>query len=636
MLQATLEVERANADKISAITRLREIEREHAVAISQLQELAIARDKAEKRARELEWILEQRQCESDRLQNMVENLRKSQIENQKLKDECNHLEIQLKRYTNEIHRPLQPLPLMSDAGVLKPITNCIPEIERPQLVLSTTTTTTTTTTTPNTNNTNNPTRDNFTQTSPTQTNTSRPCEDFEIRLGQKSIELEKVKVQLSESESSFSKLQRTLEEMANTIHQKNTTIDQLDELLHKGEAVRNKLHETVETLTKTIQQRNISIEQLEMALTHSEHSRRGLHNQVQELKGNIRVFCRVRPILSEDNGPSAEIEFPDANREGRSLTIVSPQFMGITDVPKKFMFTFDKVFHPSSAQKDIFAELSPVVQSAIDGYRVCVFAYGQTGSGKTYTMHGPQSNYSDPQHRGILHLSVDQILKISKQNTNGWDYRLTATFVEIYNEKIRDLLSSEDTKIHIKHETDGNTYLQNATVVDIVQEDETVQILSRAMRERAVAYNKYNQHSSRSHSVFTLHIEGVSPRRDQTTHGVLNIIDLAGSERMESTGPTDMDRVKETQAINKSLACLGDVIAALANKSNVHIPYRNSKLTYMLQNSLGNGSKVLMFVNVSPIAGHVNESICSLRFASKVNSCEVGPSRKNIVMEENR
>ncbi|KAK8551590.1 hypothetical protein V6N13_120046 [Hibiscus sabdariffa] len=217
--------------------------------------------------------------------------------------------------------------------------------------------------------------------------------------------------------------------------------------------------------------------------------------------------------------------------------------------------------------------------------------------------------------------------------------------LEIYNETIRDLLStnrsigSDPTRPEsavsgkqytIKHDANGNTYVSDLTIVDVSTITEISSLLRQAAQSRSVGRTQMNEQSSRSHMVFTLRISGINEGTEQQVQGVLNLIDLAGSERLSKSGATG-DRLRETQAINKSLSCLSDVIFALAKKED-HVPFRNSKLTYLLQPCLGGDSKTLMFVNVSPEPSSVGESLCSLRFAARVNACEIGVPRRQMTL----
>ncbi|CAA3010936.1 kinesin KIN-14N [Olea europaea subsp. europaea] len=324
----------------------------------------------------------------------------------------------------------------------------------------------------------------------------------------------------------------------------------------------------------------------ELKIVEGEKLRKKLHNTILELKGNIRVFCRVRPLLSDDGVETENkvVSFPTAMETlGRGIDL--------TLNGQKHSFIYDKVFLPDASQEDVFVEISQLVQSALDGYKVCVFAYGQTGSGKTYTMMG-KSRLHD--QKGLIPRTLEQVFETRQAlQSQGWKYEMQVSMLEIYNETIRDLLipnrSGFDTsrtenvgkQYAIKHDANGNTHVSDLTVVDVRSSNEVSYLLERAIQSRSVGKTQMNEQSSRSHFVFTLRIMGVNESTDQQVQGVLNLIDLAGSERLSKSGSTG-DRLKETQSINKSLSSLSDVIFALAKKEE-HVPFRNSKLTYLLQ-----------------------------------------------------
>lgn len=365
---------------------------------------------------------------------------------------------------------------------------------------------------------------------------------------------------------------------------------------------------------------------LAQKLYDGECTRRRLHNDLQELKGNIRVFCRVRPFLPGEPAEEAlRIPGDKAIGEPEDIVVVHKSDSAMGALTKALPFSFDRVFAPASSQEAVFDEIAQLVQSALDGYRVCIFAYGQTGSGKTFTMEGRPG---DP---GMIPRAVSQIFdSASRLAERGWAFQFEASFLEIYNETIRDLLNDKENSAQASHEIRHNgskTTVSDLAVLPVASVQAVMDVLQLAGKNRAVAETLCNERSSRSHSVFSLRISGANQGTLEGIEGLLNLIDLAGSERLSQSGSTG-DRLKETQAINKSLSALGDVIAALASKE-AHIPFRNSKLTYLLQNSLGGSSKTLMFVNVSPCASSVPETLCSLRFATKVNSCHIGTARKN-------
>merc|ERR1712223_1938510 len=363
-----------------------------------------------------------------------------------------------------------------------------------------------------------------------------------------------------------------------------------------------------------------------------ETERRQLHNTSQELKGNIRVFCRIRPLL----GVEVEKYGNQINhlivQDDKSLEINEPAkspTTGNRNKTEKYNFDFDHVFNPNAGQEDVFEEVSQLVQSAIDGYNVCIFAYGQTGSGKTYTMEGDENM----EKLGIIPKTITKIFEETHGLVEkGWSYKLEASFLEIYNEEIRDLLATEKgLKYDIKKvDTKSNEiYVSNLKVEDVTNGEKIGHLLKRAKKNRAVAATNCNERSSRSHSVFILKIVGKNSITSESCTGSLNLVDLAGSERLKDSGSTGL-RLDETKNINSSLSALSKVIMALANNKDGHIPYRDSKLTHLLMNSLGGNSKTLMFVNLSPKENHWNETLNSLRFAKRVNNCQIGTASKKV------
>ena len=308
--------------------------------------------------------------------------------------------------------------------------------------------------------------------------------------------------------------------------------------------------------------------------------RRKLHNQVQELKGNIRVFCRVRPSLDSDPADStARITYPDKEKDSKEVEVLGPEEKSSLGniTTKTHPFAFDRVFTPESHNSDVFEEISQLVQSALDGYNVCIFCYGQTGSGKTYTMSADD---------GMIPRAVHQIYDTAKSlEEKGWKYSMEGSFVEVYNETLNDLLGKPDEFDKKKHEIRHDmqkckTTITDITTVDLNTPSKVESILRRASANRSVAATGANERSSRSHSVFILKLMGENSVTGEKSEGTLNLVDLAGSERLSHSKATG-ERLKETQNINKSLSCLGDVIGALGQgKEGGHVPYRNSKVSW--------------------------------------------------------
>ncbi|PHH63178.1 hypothetical protein CDD81_6229 [Ophiocordyceps australis] len=371
-------------------------------------------------------------------------------------------------------------------------------------------------------------------------------------------------------------------------------------------------------------------------LIKEETERRVLFNKYQELKGNIRVMCRVRPVLGTSEGPEAKITYPDDKTSSEIMVAGPEEKSSLGNISRKnYGFEFDRVFTPTTENDEVFGEISLLVQSALDGYNVCIFCYGQTGSGKTFTMSSDD---------GVIPRATHMIYTaMTKLREKSWQYNMEGSFVEVYNEEINDLLAPVDLpadgkpkKIEIRHdEARRTTALLNCRSVPLDSVENVESIIREAQSNRSVAATKANERSSRSHSVYILKLVGDNLATGERCEGTLNLVDLAGSERLKQS-QAEGERRKETQNINKSLTCLGDVIEALGKRSG-HVPYRNSKLTHLLQYSLGGNSKTLMFVMVSPLEAHLKETITSLRFATKVHNTHIGTAKaakKTIVKVE--
>ncbi|KAM3001386.1 hypothetical protein FF2_037683 [Malus domestica] len=351
---------------------------------------------------------------------------------------------------------------------------------------------------------------------------------------------------------------------------------------------------------------------------------RKLYNEVQDLKGNIRVYCRIRPFLPGQSQKQTTIEYVGENGD---LVIANPSKQG---KDSRRLFKFNKVFGPAATQEDVFLDTQPLIRSVLDGYNVCIFAYGQTGSGKTYTMTGPSVSSTDDW--GVNYRALNDLFQISQSREHSIAYEVGVQMVEIYNEQVRDLLSNlVSFNLHtlgIWNTTQPNGLaVPDASMHPVNSTADVLKLMNIGLMNRAVGATALNERSSRSHSVLTVHVRGVDLKSDTSMRGSLHLVDLAGSERVDRSEATG-DRLREAQHINKSLSALGDVIFALAQKSS-HVPYRNSKLTQVLQSSLGGQAKTLMFVQLNPDVQSFAETTSTLKFAERVSGVELGAARSN-------
>ncbi|CCF56955.1 hypothetical protein KAFR_0B06590 [Kazachstania africana CBS 2517] len=438
---------------------------------------------------------------------------------------------------------------------------------------------------------------------------SNEINDFKLKLGNDlTPRIEKLNNTVNNLENEITTLNATL------IDKKRESETLKTKTIETNEKIRNIEAEKAE-LVEFIKTSNAELIKINECLTHEETVRRQLHNKLQELRGNIRVYCRLRPPLKSIEDPNtSHIKVYSLDNDHGTQT------MEITKNNNTNKYKFDKIFDQFESNSEIFKEVGQLVQSALDGYNVCIFAYGQTGSGKTFTMLNPSD--------GIIPSTVRHIFTwIDNLKERGWEYQINCQFVEIYNENIIDLLREKQTsqKHDIRHDDESQTTsITNVMTVTLDREETVEKVLHRATKLRSTASTKSNEHSSRSHSIFIIHLHGKNSKTNEDSYGILNLVDLAGSERINSSQVSG-ERLRETQHINKSLSCLGDVIHALNSSEHKerHIPFRNSKLTHLLKYSLSGNSKTLMFVNISASLNHVNETINSLRFASKVNSTKM-------------
>jgi hypothetical protein len=304
------------------------------------------------------------------------------------------------------------------------------------------------------------------------------------------------------------------------------------------------------------------------------------------------------------------------------ITMKNPR-ADASEAPKNF--TFDSVFAADVMQIDIYNTCAAsVVESVLNGYNGTIFAYGQTGAGKTHTMEGRPD---PPELRGIIPNSFQHIFDYVG-SAESQQFLVRASYLEIYNEEIRDLLSKNPkNKLDLKEDIDSGVYVKDLTSFVVKNATEIDHVMQAGKKNRSVGATLMNQTSSRSHSIFTIVVECMEADPtggEKIRVGKLNLVDLAGSERQGKTGATG-DRLKEATKINLSLAALGNVISALVDGKSSHIPYRDSKLTRLLQNSLGGNAKTVMCANCGPADYNYDETLSTLRYANRAKNIKNKP-----------
>ncbi|KAF9967368.1 Kinesin-like protein kifc1 [Mortierella alpina] len=346
--------------------------------------------------------------------------------------------------------------------------------------------------------------------------------------------------------------------------------------IERTEDIVSRRGSSIEALQKQVSSSQTLAQELQQKISEEELARRKLHGIILDLKSTVRVFCRVRPATTAEAAAMASIQYPDL--EGKEILLANGLDLEANGQPRKLLpFTFDKIFQSSSTQKDIYEDFSGLIQASLNGSSTTILAYGQSRSGKTYTMEGPLDTSEDTM--GLIPRGMLQLLQsVKEMEPRGWSHTIEVQCLEIHSENIYDLLSPEGTHTNkvqeVRHAT-GKTALTGLTSVSISSAGSIATVLRTAAKRRSVATEP-------------------------------------SSDKDSQTGS------KESAALcQQGLKALIEVFGTITNK-DPQIPFRSSKPSF------GNNSKMAMIVHISPARDHFEESIRSLRFATKVNSCVIG------------
>ncbi|BFF92557.1 kinesin-like protein Klp98A [Drosophila madeirensis] len=359
---------------------------------------------------------------------------------------------------------------------------------------------------------------------------------------------------------------------------------------------------------------------------------------------SLKVAVRVRPFNTRENDMDAQLIM---EMEGKKTRLSKPRLQSIRDAGRDnhHDFTFDYSYWSFDAedphfatQEQVYSDLgNDVVDCAYEGYNACVFAYGQTGSGKTFTMMGT------PNNPGLIPRICEELFnRMRVGQESGTGYRTHASYLEIYNERVKDLLAAQSTGhgLRVREHRSLGPYVENLSQHAVSDFDEIQECIARGNAQRTTASTNMNDTSSRSHAIFTITFVQAVFMNDMPSETVskIHLVDLAGSERANATGATGQ-RLKEGAHINKSLVTLGSVISALAEQTSaahnnstlattpnsaskrvLYIPYRDSILTWLLKDSLGGNSKTIMIAALSPADCNYSETLSTLRYANRAKN----------------
>ncbi|XP_041462139.1 kinesin-like protein KIF25 [Lytechinus variegatus] len=473
-----------------------------------------------------------------------------------------------------------------------------------------------------------------------------------------SDELRNVLKKIKEAKDDLRSLRSTMVTMPTRVTQ---SVE--DWALSEAERLKQSMH--AETTDFNLLQRKVYSLQSELVSAQDKYMteksrRRELHNTVVELRGNIRVHCRVRPVLEYD---STGIQ-TSSNRNSENLEVVHVVDDETVNVDcnrpghsqTNRQFEFERVYNQTESQDEVFNEVKPLLTSLLDGYNVCIMAYGQTGSGKTHTMLGGRYTQELTQTRtildeneedGVVPRAARELFRLLREKPNT--HTVEVSVVEVYNNEIRDLLTLNPAKS--RHDIitgdDGSMEVTSLTQRSVTTAVEIVDLVRHGMMYRHEDATQVHAHSSRSHLVVTLTVTLIqSPTRRPSSRArsqspsrslsmrdeqevirtKLQLVDLAGSECVGMSGVTG-SALRETSHINRSLSALADVLGALA-EGRGHVPYRNSRLTHLMKDSIGGDAKLLVVCCVSPTQRFLTETLQCLGFGSRARQIQRGPVKK--------
>ncbi|XP_049818770.1 kinesin-like protein KIF12 isoform X2 [Aethina tumida] len=356
------------------------------------------------------------------------------------------------------------------------------------------------------------------------------------------------------------------------------------------------------------------------------------YNQTED---NINVVVRVRPLSQKEikAGDTSVVQFP-----GNGQILVEAQPGGPSGGQKPKLFSYNVVFEPAATQEDVlqYSGMTRLIEMAVEGFRCTCFCYGQTGSGKTHTLTGPpglfglkKTPYSDK--HGLVFRSFLYMFKLIQEKPDV-HFVLKASFLEIYNEKVIDLLNPGSARKPLAVRWSKKArgfFVENLFTVDCEELDDLIAVLEEGVRNRSVGKHNMNDYSSRSHTILSVHITCEEPAENGvfiSRSGKINFVDLAGSEMTKKT-QSEGKTLEEANNINKSLMVLGYCISSLSDskRKGTHIPYRDSKLTKLLADSLAGNGVTLMIACISPAKSNLSETINTLRYAARAKKIRTKP-----------